>query len=54
MDAAAGGGKPSAVVVCGHSDDTIVDIENLGKPGSLTIWYLYYVSLYLFYLFIYS
>jgi hypothetical protein len=40
MNAAAGGGKTSAVVVCGHSDDTVYNIANLGRPGCLQIWWL--------------
>ncbi|KAF4637702.1 hypothetical protein G7Y89_g386 [Cudoniella acicularis] len=41
MNAAAGGGKTSAVVVCGHDDDNVFNIDNLGKATCLTIWYLY-------------
>jgi hypothetical protein len=33
MNAAAGGGKTSAVVVCGHSDDTVFEVGDLGRPG---------------------
>lgn len=39
MSAALGGGKTSAVTVCGHDDDTIFDIGNIGKPGCLQIWW---------------
>jgi hypothetical protein len=39
MSAALGGGKTSAVTVCGHDDDTIFDIANIGKPGCLQIWW---------------
>jgi hypothetical protein len=39
MSAALGGRKTSAVTVCGHDDDTIFDIANIGKPGCLQIWW---------------
>ncbi len=39
MSAALGGGKTSAVTFCGHNDDTVYDIENIGKPGCLQIWW---------------
>jgi hypothetical protein len=39
MSAALGGGKTSAVTVCGHDDDTVFDIGNIGKPGCLQIWW---------------
>jgi len=39
MSAALGGGKTSAVTVCGHDDDTVYDIGNIGKPGCLQIWW---------------
>lgn len=39
MSAALGGGKTSAVTVCGHDDDTVYDIGNVGKPGCLQIWW---------------
>lgn len=39
MSAALGGGKTSAVTVCGHDDDTIFDVANIGKPGCLQIWW---------------
>jgi hypothetical protein len=33
-------GRPSAVVVCGHEDDTGVHVENLGRAGCLRqFWY---------------
>jgi hypothetical protein len=33
-------GRPTAVVVCGHEDDTVVQVENLGKPRCLReFWY---------------
>jgi hypothetical protein len=39
LNAAKGGGSTSAVVVCGHDDDTIYQIEDVGKPGCLRIWW---------------
>jgi hypothetical protein len=39
MSAALGGGKTSAVTVCGHDDDTVYNIGNIGKPGCLQIWW---------------
>jgi hypothetical protein len=39
MSAALGGGKTSAVTVCGHDDDTVFQVENIGKPGCLQIWW---------------
>lgn len=39
MSAALGGGKTSAVTVCGHDDDTIYNIGNVGRPGCLQIWW---------------
>jgi hypothetical protein len=39
MKAALGGGKTSAVTVCGHDDDTVYEIGNIGKPGCLQIWW---------------
>ncbi|KAH8659211.1 hypothetical protein BGZ60DRAFT_414819 [Tricladium varicosporioides] len=41
MNAAAPGGKTSAVVACGHDDDNVYNIANIGKATCLTIWYLY-------------
>jgi len=33
-------GRPSAVVVCGHEGDTVLQIENLGRPSCLReFWY---------------
>lgn len=39
MSAALGGGKTSAVTVCGHDDDNIYQVGNLGRPGCLQIWW---------------
>jgi Family of unknown function (DUF6345) len=39
MSAALGGGKTSAVTVCGHDDDTVYQTENIGRPGCLQIWW---------------
>jgi hypothetical protein len=32
-------GRPAAVAVCGHADDVVTDVENLGRPGCLTMWW---------------
>jgi hypothetical protein len=33
-------GRASAVVVCGHEDDTVLNVENLGRPNCLReFWY---------------
>jgi Family of unknown function (DUF6345) len=32
-------GRPAAVAVCGHEDDIVTDIENLGRPGCLQMWW---------------
>jgi hypothetical protein len=33
-------GRPSAVTVCGREKDTVLQLENLGKPGCLQeFWY---------------
>jgi len=33
-------GRPSAVVVCEHEDDTVLNVENLGRSSCLTeFWY---------------
>jgi hypothetical protein len=31
--------KASAVTVCGHADDTLWQMENIGRPGCLQIWW---------------
>ena len=32
-------GRASSVSVCGHTDDVVTDIENLGRPGCLFEWW---------------
>ncbi|HEX3769070.1 MAG TPA: hypothetical protein VHT72_11875, partial [Puia sp.] len=33
-------GRASAMVVCGHEGDTVVNVENIGRPGCLRqFWY---------------
>lgn len=32
-------GRASAVVVCGHSDDTVAQLDSLGRPSCLTEWW---------------
>jgi hypothetical protein len=32
-------GRPSSISVCGHTDDVVWDIENLGRPGCLWEWW---------------
>ncbi|KAI9772626.1 MAG: hypothetical protein M1840_000220 [Geoglossum simile] len=32
-------GRASAVLVTGHEGDRIVDVQGLGRPGSLTMWW---------------
>ena len=32
-------GRPSAIVVSGHQNDNAYDTSNLGRPGSLTIYW---------------
>lgn len=32
-------GRAAAVAVCGHGDDLVTDIENLGRPGCLEMWW---------------
>ncbi|KAI9779689.1 MAG: hypothetical protein M1839_007187 [Geoglossum umbratile] len=39
LEAARGGGKTSAITVCGHTDDTILQRANLGRPGCLQEWW---------------
>ncbi|KAH0561958.1 hypothetical protein GP486_003335 [Trichoglossum hirsutum] len=39
LEAARGGGKTSAMTVCGHTDDTIFQRQNLGRPGCLQEWW---------------
>lgn len=39
MKEALGGGKTSAVTVCGHDDDNIFQIDNTGPPNCLRIWW---------------
>ncbi|KAH7396074.1 hypothetical protein BKA64DRAFT_675251 [Cadophora sp. MPI-SDFR-AT-0126] len=34
-------GRPSAVVVCGHTDDTVLQMDNLGRPSCLQQWWYY-------------
>jgi hypothetical protein len=39
-------GRPSAVVVCGHEDDIVANLENLGRPSCLReFWYENYGKL---------
>ena len=39
MSGALSSGKTSAVTVCGHDDDTVFQIEDIGKPSCLQIWW---------------
>jgi hypothetical protein len=32
-------GRAAAIAVCGHEDDIVIDVENLGRPGCLTMWW---------------
>jgi len=32
-------GRAAAVAVCGHEDDVATDVENLGRPDCLTMWW---------------
>ena len=32
-------GRAAAVAVCGHGDDIVTDIENLGRPDCLEMWW---------------
>jgi hypothetical protein len=34
-------GRPSAVVVCGHTDDTVLQMQDLGRPNCLQQWWYY-------------
>jgi hypothetical protein len=40
MSSALGSGKTSAVVVCGHDDDNVFQVEDTGgRPGCLQLWW---------------
>lgn len=37
-------GRPAAINVCGHADDTLFQRENLGRPGCLQLWWYDYAG----------